>query len=145
MRQMSVKFAAAFMVAAAVLAGCDGSEKGTEAGEAAEAAETGRSIGTEQIGGYSVTVTQQSEFKPGGKTKFFVKPTGGTNEPTAVRAWYGVQSGEGSLKVKAGFDAADNDYDAVVEIPETPAADAKLWVEIEAGGTKNVAGFTVPK
>jgi hypothetical protein len=130
------------LMATLALAGCGKSEDGGKA-EKAEGSSTGRSLGTQQIGGYSVTVTQQSDFKPGGKTKFFVKPEGGQAQPTAVRAWYGIESSEGSLKGKAGFDAADGDYDATVEIPATPAADAKLWVEIEAAGAKNQAGFTV--
>lgn len=130
------------LMAGLTLVGC-GEGKEAEKGEAGES--TGRSLGTQTIGAYSVTVTQQSDFKPGGKTKFFIKPEGGQGEPTAVRAWYGVESAEGSLKVKAGFDAADNDYDAVVEIPATPAADAKLWVEVEAKDAKNTADFTVPK
>ena len=138
------RYAMMAMVLAAglALAGCGKDEK-SEKAEAGES--TGRSLGTQQIGGFSVTVTQQSDFKPGGKTKFFIKPEGGQGEPTAVRAWYGAESGEGSLKGKAGFDAADGDYDAVVEIPATPAADAKLWVEVEAKDAKNAAGFTVPK
>ena len=138
MKKTSWTLVASFLVAASLLAGCG--EKSGEAGEA-----TGKAIGTEQIGTFSVTVTQQSDFKPGGKTKFFVKPTGGQGEPTAVRAWFGSQSGEGSLKGKANFDAADGDYDATVEIPATPAADAKLWVEVEAAGAKNQAGFNVQR
>jgi hypothetical protein len=132
------------LVAGVALAGCGKGEEGEKA-EQGEGSSTGRSLGTQQVGPYSVTVTQQSDFKPGGKTKFFIKPEGGQGEPTAVRAWYGVESAEGSLKGKAGFDAADGDYDAVVEIPATPAADAKLWVEIEAAGAKSTAGFAVPK
>ena len=130
------------LVIGLTVVGCGKSEE-KEKGEAGES--TGRSLGTQKIGAYSITVTQQSDFKPGGKTKFFIKPEGGQGEPSAVRAWYGVESAEGSLKGKAGFDAADGDYDAVVEIPAQPAADAKLWVEVEAGDAKNTAGFAVPK
>ena len=132
------------LVAAVAVAGCDKGEEGKK-DEKGEGGGTGRSLGTQKIGIYSVTVTQQSDFKPGGKTKFFIKPEGAQSEPTAVRAWYGVESAEGSLKGKAGFDAADGDYDAVVEIPATPAAEAKLWVEIEAAGAKAQAAFNVSK
>ena len=130
---------AALLVALAV--GCN---RDSEKGEAGES-KSGRELGSAQIGGYSVKVTQESDYKPGGKTKFFIKPTGGQGEPTAVRAWVGTESGEGSLKTKAGFDAADNDYDAVVEVPATPPADAKLWVEIESGGKREKSAFAVQK
>ena len=132
----------AALVLAVFVAGCN-KEEGKGGGEASEGA--GKVLGTSQIAGFSVRVTQESEYKPGAKTKYFIKPEGGQGEPTAVRAWVGSESGEGSLKAKAGFDAADGDYDAVVEVPATPPADAKLWVELEVGGKREKASFPASK
>ena len=122
------------------IAGCNKDGKKGEAGESSS-----HLLGTTQMGAYSVKVTQDSDYKPGGKTKYMIKPSGGQGEPTAVRAWVGNESGEGSLKAKAGYDAADGDYDAFVEVPANPAADAKLWIEIEAGGKKEKASFPAHK
>jgi predicted small secreted protein len=125
----------------AAIAGCNKEDKKGEAGESGGS----RLLGTTQMGSYSVKVTQDSDYKPGGKTKYMIKPSGGQGEPTAVRAWVGNESGEGSLKAKAGYDAADGDYDAFVEVPANPSPDAKLWVEIEAGGKKEKASFPAHK
>jgi hypothetical protein len=125
------------MLVGLALTGCGkGDEKSGETGEKSSVV-----LGEAPIAGYTVKVTQDSDYKPGGKTKYMMKPSGGKGEPTAVRAWVGVESGEGSLKAKAGYDAADGDYDAVVEVPATPSADAKLWVEVEAGGKREKASF----
>ena len=129
------------LVVALAIVGCNKEDKKGEAGES----KTGQDLGTAQIGAYSVKVTLSSDYKPGGKTKYMMKPSGGQGEPTAVRAWVGSESGEGSLKAKAGYDAVDGDYDAFVEVPANPSADAKLWVEIEAGGKKEKASFPAHK
>lgn len=110
-----------------------------------EAGESGKTLGSTKIGAYTVSVTQESDYKPGGKTKYFMKPSGGQGEPTAIRAWVGTESGEGSLKVKAAYDSVDGDYDAVVEVPANSSADAKLWVEVEAGGKREKASFPTHK
>ena len=118
------------------LTGCGkGEEKKGESGEA------GKDIGTADIAGYSVHVMLESDYKPGAKVKYFIKPSGGQGQPTAIRAWVGSESGEGSLKSKAAFDSADGDYDAVIEVPAAPPADAKLWVEVEAAGKREKASF----
>lgn len=123
------------------VSGCGKEEGKGEAGEG----KAGKDLGTLPIGAYSVQVSQQSDYTAGGKTKYFIKPTGGQGQPTAIRAWVGSESAEGSLKAKAAYDAADGDYDATVEIPATPPADAKLWVEVEDAGKREKASFPAHK
>ncbi len=56
--------------------------------------------------------------------------------PETVRLWYGIESGQGSMKAKAG--AHDDHFHADVEIPAEPIEGAKLWIEAQtAAGDKD--------
>ena len=98
-------------------------------------------IGTAMIGGMEVKVSQEGELKPGGETGFDVNLPAGTAKPKAVRFWVGVESAEGSSKVKAEPEG-ENTWHAHAEVPGPLPAGSKLWVEIEPEtGAKATGSF----
>ena len=91
-------------------------------------------LGTVEIGGVTLTITQDGDVAGGKEASFDIAVTTGT-APTAVRAWIGAEDGAGSVKAKAEKESAG--FHAHVDAPATLAADAKLWIELElADGTK---------
>ena len=96
-------------------------------------------LGTQQIGGFSVTVTQVGDVKAGEGATFEIVPAGATGKPTAVRAWVGTEAADGSVKVKA-VDRAKF-FDADLEVPATLPPQSKLWVELESTAGKKIGSF----
>jgi hypothetical protein len=96
-------------------------------------------LGKQDIAGYSVAVTQYGEVKPGASMSYEIVLSGGAGKPKAVRAWYGVESAEGSVKAKAVEQAKY--WDADLELPEKLPDGSKLWVEVETNAGKKKAAF----
>lgn len=110
-----------------------------EDGHGHEAHGTRVELGKVDVGGFSVTVAVLGEIKAGAEGVLDIKVEGDT-DPAAVRAWVGVESGEGSLK--GNLPKEDDDYHGHVEVPETMPEGSAVWVEIEdADGKKSSASF----
>mgnify|MGYP006969362157 CR=1 FL=1 len=95
-------------------------------------------LGKADIGGFSVAVATLGEIEAGHEGVLDVEVSGGA--PAAVRAWVGVESGQGSLKAK--LDKEGDDYHGHVEVPATLPSGSAVWVEIEdAQGKRSTASF----
>jgi hypothetical protein len=99
-------------------------------------------LGKQELAGYTVAVTQVGVIKAGGDLTYEIVVTGGTGKPQAVRAWYGVESAEGSVKTKAV--EKEKFWDADLELPAKLPEGAKCWIEIETADGKKRAAFTAP-
>ncbi|HMO83593.1 MAG TPA: hypothetical protein PKC18_01600 [Lacipirellulaceae bacterium] len=97
-------------------------------------------LGTMKIGGFDVQVTRVGELKAGEEAVFIIKPTGGTGEPKAVRAWVGVETGQGSIKTKAE-EEKEGEWHAHHNVSKPMPANSKLWIEVEAGSTKSKGSY----
>jgi hypothetical protein len=97
-------------------------------------------LGKQELAGYTVAVTQVGVIKAGGDLSYEIVITGGTGKPKAVRAWYGVESAEGSVKTKAV--EKEKFWDADLELPAKLPEGSKCWVEIETADGKKRAAFT---
>lgn len=104
-------------------------------------------LGTANVGAFSVAVTQIGHAHAGEAATFEIRPTpapGSTDaDITAVRAWVGVESGQGSAKVKAP--KRGDFYDADLEVPAQLPEGSKAWVEIETPAGKAATGFDLAK
>lgn len=95
-------------------------------------------LGTADIGGFTVSVAALGDIKAGHEGVLDVEASGGA--PSAVRAWVGVESAQGSLKAK--LDKEGDDYHGHVEVPATLPAGSAVWIQIEdAEGKKAQASF----
>lgn len=99
-------------------------------------------LGKQEIAGYNVAVTQHGVIKPGGEVAYEIVITGGAGKPKAVRAWFGVESAEGSVKTKAV--EKEKFWDADLELPAKLPDGSKFWVEVEAADGKKRAAFAQP-
>ena len=97
-------------------------------------------LGPAEIAGRQVTVTLFSDLKPGATVHGDIKVTG--DPVDAVRGWVGTESGEGSLKSKAG--GSGGRYHIDIEAPDNLADDAKLWIELEISGQTHAQGLELP-
>ena len=86
-------------------------------------------LGSLEIGGSKVVMTQVGELEPGGNVVYEMKLSGDA-KVDAVRIWVGNEAGEGSIKQKA--EGKDGDYHAHVELEEKWPADSQVWVELES-------------
>jgi len=93
-------------------------------------------LGSQKVGDATVLVRQVGEVAAGKPATFELVITG-AEKPKAVRAWVGVESGDGSVKVRARETAEF--YDADLEVPGPLPSGSKLWVEVE-GATKTATG-----
>jgi hypothetical protein len=96
----------------------------------------GHSLGTLTIDDTTVDVIMMGEAEPGAAVDIEAIHTDGP-APAAVRMWIGVESGLGSLKVKAHMHG--DHYHGVVEVPEELSDEATLWIEVESAGGRRVA------
>jgi hypothetical protein len=97
-------------------------------------------LGTMQIGGLDVQVTRLGELKAGEEAIFVIKPTGGTGKPKAIRAWVGVETGQGSIRTKAE-EEKPGEWHAHHPVSKPMPAKSKLWVEVEVGSAKSKGSY----
>lgn len=100
-------------------------------------------LGSKEAGGYTVKAAQEEEVKAGGECCFILSITGDKAKLKAVRAWLGVKSAEGSVKVKAKPEG--DDLHAAVEIPKPIPDGSQLWVELETAAGKHKLAFDYKK
>jgi hypothetical protein len=110
-------------------------------GKADEHAGIKQDLGKKEIGGYTVQVTQVGNVKAGEAAIFVITITGGAAEPKVVRAWVGVESGEGTIRAKAEEEKG-GEWHAHLTVSKPMPAKSALWIELEAGANKPKASFT---
>jgi hypothetical protein len=97
-----------------------------------------KDLGSKEVAGYTVKVTQIGDVKAGEETIFTLVVSGGTGKPKAIRAWLGVEGAEGSAKTKC--EDEEKEWHAHVEVPKPIPDKSQLWLEVEtADGKKKVA------
>lgn len=98
-------------------------------------------IGNEQVGPYTVEVTQIGDHVDAGEpVTFEIVITGDADDPEAVRAWVGNEQAIGSVKGRA----VDRDefWDADLQSPDQMPEDSRFWVEIQTSdGERHTQGF----
>lgn len=95
-------------------------------------------LGQADIGGFKVTAASLGEIEAGHEGVLDVAVSGGS--PSSVRAWIGVESGQGSLKAK--LEKEGDNYHGHVEVPKKLPPNAAVWIEIEnADGEQSAASF----
>lgn len=92
-----------------------------------------RPIGPMTIGGHRFTLVQLGDVKPGAEAVFELDFAADAKVPSLARAWIGVESGQGSRKVRFGKEG-DHGLHAHVDVPSPIAEESRLWIEIEEGG-----------
>ncbi len=97
-----------------------------------------RELGKAEIGRFTVTAAVLGEINAGADSVIDVEVSGAT--PSAVRAWVGVESAQGSLKAR--LEKAGNGYHGHVEVPATLPDGSAIWIEIEdTDGKKSQVSF----
>ena len=106
--------------------------------------ETRVPLGLEKAGPYEVAPVQLGKLKAGGQLAFDVEILGeGQAKPKAVRFWIGPESAEGTKKASPESEK-DNVYHVDLNVPASPAAQMKFWVEVEpASGEPHRASFNL--
>lgn len=102
-------------------------------------------LGEATVGAAKLTAKIGGVVKPGAEVHLELILAPAAPAPAAVRAWIGTENARGSVKAKAGGDAAKGVYDAHIDVPAPLPADSKLWVAVEASdGTVLKASFALP-
>ena len=90
-------------------------------------------LGAMTIGAHTFDVVQEGDVKAGEDLPVDLKFAAGKPLPANVRAWIGVQSGEGSRKAKLTKEN-DTTLHQHVDVPSPLPAGSALWIEIEENG-----------
>ncbi|MFY9344480.1 MAG: hypothetical protein WAT39_18445 [Planctomycetota bacterium] len=123
-----------------------GDGPGKEAGHTDDHAADGHGamvkLGSIQLGGVAVDVSQEGTVEAGKEVGVELSFAKGKPVPGTVRAWVGVESAAGSMKGKLGKEG-DSGMHGHLEVPKPLPAGSKLWLEIEgtAGTTKGSIAF----
>lgn len=97
-------------------------------------------LGAQKISGFDVQVGQVAEAKAG-EEAIFIITVKGTGKPKSIRAWIGIESGQGSIRTKAD-EEGDGEWHAHHEVSKPMPANSKLWLELETAAGKTKASFT---
>ncbi len=88
-------------------------------------------LGTTTIAGLKIeAITQEGAVVPGQEAAFDVIIGEGATAPKALRAWIGVESGEGSAKGKAEKEP-NRHYHSHVRVADPLPAGSMYWLEVE--------------
>lgn len=103
---------------------------------------TPHDLGTRTVGAHSFELVVFGTVEAGHETAIELHFPKDKTLPGTVRAWLGVESGEGSEKSKVGKDAdVPNGLHGHLDAPKPLPAGSKLWIEIEDNGKTDRAGF----
>jgi hypothetical protein len=90
-------------------------------------------LGNLTIGKHTFEVIQKGNVEAGHEAAFDLKFPPGQTPLGTVRAWIGVESGEGSMKGKLTKEDATTVH-GHVDVPKVIPAGSKVWIEIEEDG-----------
>jgi hypothetical protein len=100
-------------------------------------------LGTQKIGGFDLQVGQVAEAKPG-EEAIFIIAVKGTGKPKAIRAWIGIESGQGSIRT-AAEEEKPGEWHAHHTVSKPIPNNSKLWIELENAAAKPKASFEFKK
>jgi hypothetical protein len=95
-------------------------------------------LGEIKVGEHTVGVFQLAKIEAGKQADFDLDFPAGKLLPSTVRGWIGVESGQGSMKVKFDKETPTRMHGHPLAPSPIPAASA-FWVEIEEGGVTKKA------
>lgn len=96
---------------------------------------TPHDLGSMTIGAHTFELVQFGKVEAGQEVAVELTFAKDKALPGTLRAWIGIESGEGSMKAKVGKDADHpNALHGHVDVPAKIPAGSKLWLEIEENG-----------
>lgn len=98
-------------------------------------------LGTQKIGGFDIQVGQVAEAKAGEEAIFIITIKGGTGKPRSIRAWIGIESGQGSIRT-AAEEEKPGEWHAHHPVSKPMPASSKLWVEVETAAGRSRASYS---
>jgi len=113
-------------------------------GGAHEAHGAEHALGEVTLGGTKVQIVLLGDVEAGKEADFDVRFAAGTKRPETLRAWIGVESGQGSMKTKF-VNEGDATMHGHIEVPKPVPADSKAWFEVESAGGTSKASVALPK
>lgn len=90
-------------------------------------------LGKLTVGAHTFEVVQRGAVEAGKEGVVELHFPADKPVASGVRAWFGIASGEGSMKGKFGKEG-DHGLHAHLEVPKTLPAGSQVWIEIEADG-----------
>jgi hypothetical protein len=90
-------------------------------------------LGDLTIGAHTFAVIQSGTIEAGKEGNLDLVFPVGKPVPGTVRAWIGVESGQGSMKAKLGKEG-DRAVHGHVMVPKPIPDGSKIWIEIEENG-----------
>lgn len=87
-------------------------------------------LGDVKVGDFTIAVFQLSKVQAGHEGDFDLDFAAGQALPDTLRGWVGIESGQGSAKVRFGKVSATRMH-GHPEVPDPLPADSKLWLEVE--------------
>jgi hypothetical protein len=99
-------------------------------------------LGEATLGGTVFTVELIGKLEAGKEVEIKLM-TKGTAPTGKIRGWIGIESGKGSAKGNSHKE--DDGLCIHAETPDPIPADAKVWLELEADGTKSKTSVALPK
>lgn len=90
-------------------------------------------LGKLTVGAHTFDVVQRGAVEAGKEGVIELHFPADKPVASGVRAWFGIASGEGSMKGKFGKEG-DHGLHAHLEVPKTLPAGSQVWIEIEADG-----------
>ncbi|HEU4417826.1 MAG TPA: hypothetical protein VFT55_02750 [Planctomycetota bacterium] len=96
-------------------------------------------LGEVTLGGIKVQVVLLGDIEPGKEADFDVRFPAGSKRPETLRAWIGLESGQGSMK-KRFENEKDTTMHGHVLVPKPLPEGSLAWFEVEAAsGTSKVS------
>ena len=90
-------------------------------------------LGDLTIGTHTFALIQYGAIEAGKEASFDLEFPAGKALPGTVRAWVGVESGQGSMKARLAKEG-DRTVHGHVQVPKPIPEGSKVWIEIEEGG-----------
>jgi hypothetical protein len=101
-----------------------------------------QALGDVTLGGAVLSVTLHGHVEPGKEVEVtFV--TKGAMPKGIIRGWIGSENGKGSAKGKAHSE--DDGMCVHCEVPKQLSGEEKIWLELDADGTKSAVSLALPK
>lgn len=94
-------------------------------------------LGDVTVGAHTFRVVRHGDVEPGHDLALSLEVAGTGPLPETVRAWIGVESGQGSMKARLAKE--ERSLHEHVEVPKSIPVGSRLWIEVEQG-TEKVRG-----
>ncbi|MBL8727028.1 MAG: hypothetical protein JNM25_01265 [Planctomycetes bacterium] len=91
-------------------------------------------LGELTLGAHTFQVIQAGDVVAGKEAAIDLEFPAGKPLPGTVRAWIGLESGQGSMKGRLGKET-ERIVHGHIEVPKVIPDGSKVWIEIEANGT----------